>query len=90
MTTDYVKQQLLIMWQQLAAGDDVAPARVYRLEGYMQALVQQQLAGRDELLRLCDACYREVYGQPLPELLPPGDDDSLIPLPLLMARAPVK
>lgn len=87
---DYVSQQLTAMFERLSSGKDVPPARVYRLEGYMQALIQTGVCSRQQLIELMASCYNEVYQASMPDLFPPSDDESLIAIPVVMARAPVK
>lgn len=85
----YIETELRAMFTQLSKGWDVAPARCYRLEGYIKACIDSGEATSVEIESLLQTLYYQIYGQPMPSLFPPVDD-NLFALPQLMARAPVR
>ena len=88
---DYALAELEQRWRSmfavLAAGGEVPPATRLRTEGYMQALVDLELATEQALTSALEACYREHFGDSLP-----ADWRELQPFPQVPGfgrRAPV-
>ncbi len=50
----------------LAAGGEVPPATRLRAEGYMQALVDLEIASEQGLNAALETCYRDCFGESLP------------------------
>jgi len=79
------------MFESLAAGEDVPPARRLRAEGMMEAAVLLGVATEGELLLAMDACYQAAFGGPISEHF--GEDwQDFYPFPQIPAmgrRAPV-
>jgi hypothetical protein len=82
-------RRLRAVFAAYAGGQDVAPGERLRLEGYMQAGIELGLASRDELVLLLQQTHLEYMGQELAEPFPPMDENSVIPIPVRMQRAPV-
>lgn len=79
------------MFDALAGGGDVPPARRLRAEGMMEAAVLVGEVSREQLLRRMDECYREAFGRTLEEDFG-ADWQAFYPFPQIPAmgrRAPV-
>lgn len=85
----YVEASLLEIFTDLNTGLDVAPGKALRLEGYMQAMIHADSASKGVLEALIAKVYEQVYGEAMPSLFPPFEDDSILPIPCYMQRAPV-
>lgn len=79
------------IFEALAGGEDVAPARRLRTEGLMEAAALLGLATQEDLLAAMDDCYREAFGHTLAQDF--GEDwPEFYPFPVIPAvgrRAPV-
>ena len=75
----------------LAAGEDVAPARGYRAEGYAQALVGLGITQTGDIVALLRACYAEALGEERAAGFRPEDfrRAELPAIPVRLPRAPV-
>ena len=75
----------------LAAGDDLTPGAVLRLEGMCDAVVLGDLCSEGDIDHLIDALHEEILGESLRNRL--GADWRVYhpfpELPLFMQRAPV-
>ena len=88
---DRIADRLRALCLRVAAGDDVPPAQLLRLEGLREAAVMTGCADAPALQEQMDACFREVLGEALSERLG-GDWQERHPfpeVPLFMGRAPV-
>jgi hypothetical protein len=88
---DTIDARLRALLTDLAAGDDVAPAFLLRLEGLCEAAVITQVCKEDAIDAIVEALHREFLGASLSERL--GEnwraDHPFPELPLYMQRAPV-
>ena len=59
-----IREKLADYYRAVEAGSH-SPAARYRLEGYLQALIEQQLINRDRVVQLISSTYQEVFnGEP--------------------------
>ncbi len=86
----YLESQLLTLFEDVKRGADIAPARVYRLEGCLQMLILLKQYSVEELIEWVQVSYKTVHGVELDVLFPPVTSDGIIPLPVRMPRAPVR
>jgi hypothetical protein len=75
----------------LATGDDVAPARLHRAEGFAQAVLALGLADAEALIACIRACYRETLGEERSGQFEDADfrRGELPAIPFRLPRAPV-
>lgn len=78
-----LEQKLLDIFAALQRGDDVAPARCYRTEGFAEALVALGVCSESAVAELIARCWKAVFGVEPPEHLAP------LSIPATMQRAPV-
>ncbi len=76
-----LREQVLALYRDLAAGNDVPPARRFRLEGALALAEQVGMLQRDELLAWLHESGVEATGI--------GEANAGLALPLQMAPAPV-
>lgn len=88
---DEIEERLRRLLVDLAAGDDIAPGALHRLEGLCEAAVLQQIISEVSLDDLADKLHTEILGEPMSARL--GVDwrshHPFPQLPLYMQRAPV-
>lgn len=92
-----LENQLRGIFDDLAGGDDVAPARRYRAEGFADALVAMGRMTLPEFHGFIAVAYQRAYGNDLPEHFLTGTDADInigsetgeCRIPGVMKRAPV-
>ncbi|MFM7275040.1 MAG: hypothetical protein ACKO4A_14520 [Gammaproteobacteria bacterium] len=84
-------EQLAPILAALSAGDDVAPARLHRAEGFAQAVVALGLADAEAVAGFIRACYRETLGEARCGQFEEADfrRGELPAIPFRLPRAPV-
>ncbi len=88
---DTIEVRLRSALSAIAAGDDVAPGDLLRLEGLCEAAVIEGTSSEGELDSLAETLHEEILGESLTQRL--GADwrtyHPFPQLPLYMQRAPV-
>lgn len=86
-----IETRLQALLAAVAAGDDVAPARLLRLEGLCEAAVQTGVCREDEIDALFNRLHEAALGESLEARLGRTwrNDHPFPELPLYMQRAPV-
>ena len=79
-----VEARLRAIFSAYAGGEDVAPAQVFRAEGFIEAGCCMGLMTRTQAVELMQTLHRQIIGGDLPALSGDG-----IHIPFLMKRAPV-
>lgn len=84
-------EQLAPVLAALSAGDDVAPARLHRAEGFAQAVVALGQADTEAVIGCIRACYREALGEAQAARFDEADfrRGELPAIPFRLPRAPV-
>ena len=79
-----VESRLLEVFRAFEQGQDVSPATLFRLEGFIEAGCYLGLSAEDEIKAMMQSLHQQVFSQPM--LVPVGRG---IEIPTMMKRAPV-
>jgi hypothetical protein len=81
-----IESRFLEIFNAYANGQDVAPAQLYRAEGFCEAGCYLSLATEAELIALMKKIHRQVFNT---ELSGSNQSGGGVRIPSLMKRAPV-